>query len=302
MIAFSADWLRLREPFDRAARAAAAAALDLPARMDRRRGPDGVLSVIDLACGSGANLRELAPRLGGVQRWRLVDHDPALLGALAPTLAVWARAGGHRFEPQGARLRIRGRAPDGLAFDADVHVERLDLARSLDALPFTDAQLVTASALLDLVSADWLQDLTDRLAAARCAALFALNVDGRTEWDPPDADDALVEAAFAAHQKRDKGFGPALGATAADQAAQALEAAGYRVTRAASDWVVEASSPGPAEAAATLTRSMVEGMAGAALEQAPGQASSIHAWTQRRLAGLGRTRLRVGHTELMAMP
>ncbi|MBA2722428.1 MAG: class I SAM-dependent methyltransferase [Methylibium sp.] len=304
MNGFTSDWLALREPFDRAARAAAAATLDLPSLIAGRSAEDGSLSVIDLACGTGANLRELAPRLGGPQRWRLIDHDPVLLNAVAPALAGWASARGHRFEQHGDLLHVEGRGENGLAFAAAVQTGRLDLARDLNTLPFARTQLVTASALLDLVSADWLRALLDQALAARCALLFALNVDGRTAWDPADDHDELVHAAFAAHQRRDKGFlGPALGGQAVEQAALWLGAAGYRVRQADSDWIIDASQPGPSHpAAAALQRAMIEGMATAASEQAPDNEAAIRAWRQRRLALLERSCLRVGHTDLIAMP
>lgn len=297
---FSADWLRLREPFDAAARAAVAP--DLEAWAARWRQPRAALSVIDLACGTGANLRELAPRLGGVQRWLLVDHDAALLQALAPALAEWAARRGHRFERRADGLRIEGEGDRGRAFAAELRCMRADLAHDLEALRFGEAQLVTASALLDLVSADWLQALLGRAIAARCALLFALNVDGRTVWDPADEGDALVQAAFAAHQQRDKGFkGGALGAEAAAEARRLLRGAGYRVACAASDWVVDRSQAGaPGGPALALQQAMIDGMAAAALEQAAGQAAAFGAWRRRRLALLGRSTLRVGHLDLMA--
>lgn len=304
MTGFTADWLTLREPFDRAARSAAVAALDLPVSIDGRNVAGGPITVIDLACGTGANLREIAPRLAGTQRWRLIDHDPALLNAVAPALARWAAASGYGFEQHGDLLHIEGRGDNGLAFAAAVQTERLDLARDLHTLPFADAQLVTASALLDLVSANWLRALLDQAGVARCALLFALNVDGRTVWDPADDDDELVHAAFAAHQRRDKGFlGPALGGQAVEQAVQRLTAAGYRMRQAASDWIIDASQPGlSSPAAEALQRAMIEGMAGAASEQAPDNEATIRAWQQRRLALLERSSLRVGHRDFIATP
>src|SRR5690606_7817399 len=85
---FSADWLRQREPFDRAARNGAAGHLRLPTRLSAFRPPQGVpWRVIDLACGTGANLRWLAPVLGGEQEWLMLDHDAALLQRLPSALS-----------------------------------------------------------------------------------------------------------------------------------------------------------------------------------------------------------------------
>ena len=171
MIGFSADWLNLREPFDHAARGMGVAAIDLHGRLARwrNRSPGEALAVIDLACGHGANLRALAPCLGGAQHWRLVDHDPALLAAVPDALAKWARRHEYRFALEGGvgdeqSIQIAG--PD---FHAKVDCKRVDLARGLASLDFSETQLVTACALLDLVSAPWLQALIHKARAARAA-------------------------------------------------------------------------------------------------------------------------------------
>ena len=83
MTGFSADWLALREPFDRSARQAAAAAFDLPALAGRLRGDKPALEVVDLACGTGANLRELGPRLRGAAALAAGRSRPATAGRSA---------------------------------------------------------------------------------------------------------------------------------------------------------------------------------------------------------------------------
>ena len=45
-------------------------------------GLGGVLEIIDLGAGTGANQRWLAPRLRFVQRWIHLDHDPAISRSL----------------------------------------------------------------------------------------------------------------------------------------------------------------------------------------------------------------------------
>lgn len=297
MNGFSADWLAQREPFDTAARANSAVALDLPglaSDLRARRASHEPLEVIDLACGTGANLRELAPRLGGRQRWRLIDHDPALLAALPEVLASWAQAGGRRLrrDADGAWV-VQG---DG--FEAEVRTQEFDLAAGLDRLPCGDASLVTASALLDLVSADWLDALVAHGARVGAALLFALNVDGRHGWSPRDPDDDAVQRGFAAHQRRDKGFGPALGPQAAARLERVSQQAGYRVRSAASDWAIDGCD-GPASRA--MLAAMVEGIAAAA-EQAGTPLSVVSSWSRRRLHGRDRSRLVVGHIDVLALP
>lgn len=287
MSGFSADWLQLREPFDRAARAEAAAELNLAAAVPGlHRGHDGVLNVLDLACGSGANLRALAPLLGGLQRWQVFDHDPALLHHLAPALASWARDEGHLLSRHGERLRVAG-----ASFEVEVQRHRVDLAHDLAAVPFDGAGLVTASALLDLVSASWLARSVRHGRDAGAAMWFALSVDGRIDWDPQDPGDARMNTLFAQHQQRDKGFGPALGHHAAAEAASLLEEAGYHVRQARSDWRLH--DP-------TMQAAMLDGMAGAAIEQDPGSATAVRGWLQRRRDLIRSARLQVGHVDLYA--
>ncbi len=294
MTGFSADWLALREPFDHAARSASAAGLDLRGMARRLRGADAVLGVLDLACGTGANLRELAPRLGGAQRWLLADHDASLLAALPDAIGAWASARGFTWRAEGAGLHVSG--PD---WAAEAHPLHIDLALALHTAPFAQARLVTASALLDLVSAPWLDNLLTHVAAARPGVLFALNVDGRVSWDPALPGDADIDRLFTAHQHRDKGFGVALGGEAVRVLAQRLASIGYGATQVRSDWRIDARG-GPG--AIAMIRAMVEGAGGAALEQDATARALVEGWMAQRLALADRSRLGVGHLDLLALP
>lgn len=301
MIGFSADWLHLREPFDCAAREPAAAALGLPERLApwRKRCCGEALAVIDLACGHGANLRALAPALGGPQHWRLIDHDPALLAAVPDALAQWARKRAYGFALEGgagADADVPAMHIAGPGFNATVTCEHVDLARDLASLDFGQTPLITASALLDLVSAPWLQALVHQARAARAALLFGLTVDGRTAWDPVDPGDERVHALFNLHQRRDKGFGPALGCQAAAFALQQLASAGYAALHAQTDWVIDGAL------APQMQLAMVEGMAAAAVEQEPAAQDAVRPWKTRRSAGIGSACLRVGHVDILATP
>jgi len=304
---FSADWLHQREPFDAAARDGAAQRLVLDTRLAAWRPLVGTpLRVIDLACGTGANLRWLAPRLGGAQQWLVVDHDAALLRRWPACLA--AGDGGKSVNSGNSGNRDDGRGGreggtlqfSGFGFNAAIVRRRLDLAQALESLPWHAARLVTGSALLDLVSVAWLQRLVAATAMARMALLMALSVDGRHRWSPGDADDAAVAALFGAHQQRDKGFGgPALGGAAAPALVLALRGCGYRVHSARSDWLLDGRRDVHALA---LQLALVDGIATAALEQAPASAAVVQAWRQRRLALAPRSVLRVGHLDVLALP
>ena len=292
MTGFSTDWLALREPFDRAARAAPIDPAFFEA-LQARVPAGGALAVVDLGCGTGANLRDIAPRLGGRQHWRLVDHDARLLAALPAALAPWAAARGLQLRAEaGQPIRLDG--PDGLHIEVTPH--QTDLVAALDALPLAGAHLVTASALLDLASARWLDALLQRCRAEDAAVWWALNVDDRIDWTPGDAADAQVHALFRAHQQRDKGFGPALGGAAAAHAAERLAQGNWRVQTVQTDWQIDAHR-GAIDVA--MLHAMLDGIGAAASEQAPSQAEAIAQWQVRKRAQVGRLQLRVGHVDVL---
>lgn len=268
---FSADWLSLREAADHSARAAVLA--DAIERRLAARGQTG-LRAVDLAAGTGSNVRYLLLRTASIAHWTLVDHDAALLAR------AW-------------RLLTPVVLPTGRSFD----VREGDL-NDVASLPLDGCALVTASALLDLVSEPWLRAFARRCRESGTGVLCALSYDGRIECDPGHPLDARVRALVNAHQRTDKGFGPALGPDAARTAAEVFRAEGYDVTTAASDWTLDASRPHDAE----LIAQLVDGWAGAASAMAPDEAAAIEGWRSTRVqqARSGALHVRVGHLDLAA--
>ena len=121
------------------------------------------------------------------------------------------------------------------------------LSRNLGALDdgeiFAGRDLVTASALLDLVSTRWLDALAARCRASGAAVLFALTYNGESRWSPVEPEDDIIRDLMNRHQKTDKGLGgPAAGPDAVDCAERSFAAAGYQVRRDASDWDLSATS------------------------------------------------------------
>ena len=274
METFDADWLALREPADRRARDPR-----LPERLREAWRRRGWARVVDLGSGTGANLRYLAPRLPAGQRWTLLDHDPRHVDGL------------RRVEVPPGVETVTAVCGD-LAADGSGVVD--------------EADLVTASALLDLVSEPWLVGLVRRCADAAAGAYFALTWDGEVRWMTEsaggwrvdrDPDDGLVRSAFDRHQRGDKGFGPALGPTAAPRAARLFQAAGYRTWLVASPWRLDA-------AAGRLADRLVEGWAEAAAALRPETAERVGAWAARRRAAVARGsfQVTVGHRDLLALP
>ncbi|HTY48176.1 MAG TPA: hypothetical protein VMB48_00635 [Steroidobacteraceae bacterium] len=288
---FTPEWLALREPLDARSRAqalAVAVAGLAGAPGARERG----LTVIDLGAGTGANLRHAAPRLGGRQEWLLVERDPRLLGAMHGCMRDWAAASGAGFEEVGERLVVRG-----AQYQCTIRSACLDLATQLDALAVPHGALVCASALLDLVSESWLRALARHIAERDAVAWFVLSYDGRIECEPPEAEDAVVRELFNLHQRTDKGFGPALGPEAGVAAMRIFAECGCGIRCAPSDWEL---APGDR----TLQHALLEGWFRAAVQIDAGQEPALRGWLARRRAQVeaGRSKLRVGHVDVLAAP
>ncbi|WP_019592094.1 hypothetical protein [Thioalkalivibrio sp. ALRh] len=259
---FAGDWLALREPADHAARPESL----LGPLNDALAGCKTPLQVLDLGSGAGSNLRYLAPRLTGPQNWTLVDHDADLLATIS--------------------------APDGAV---TVTPQVLDFSGAPPPVP-PDAGLVTASALLDLVSASWLDRLVITLTEWPVPALFALSYDGRIEWSHPHAADERVRNAVNRHQRTDKGFGPALGPEAAAYCARALTANGLRVITETSDWQLR-------QGQAALAAALIGGWAEAAAEMEPQGRPLFQDWARSRVRDIadGRVHLSVGHCDMLVL-
>ena len=265
----SRSWLALREPADAAARST-----ELAEQLRRVLPASGHTVIHDLGCGTGAMGRWLAPRLPGAQHWVLHDRDPDLL--------------------EHATAAPPGPAADG----ANVTVEaRLsDIARlAPDAL--ADATLITASALLDMLTAEEVAALVASCVSARCPILLTLSVVGRVELVPPDPLDRRVAAAFDAHQRRTTERGPLLGPDAVALAVQELGRLGAEVLVRPSPWRLGAPQ-------AELAADWFTGWVGAACEQQKELTAQTDGYRRRRLAQAeaGRLAVRVEHADVLALP
>jgi len=265
---YAPEWLQLREPADGDARA-----LDLldPLRIRLANLPRGKAGTVvhDLGCGTGSMGRWLAPRLDGSQHWVLHDRDPYLLH-FAAVASPKAAADGSRVTVETRRGDVARLTPDAL----------------------NGASLVTASALLDVLTREEIDALVDACVGAGCPALLTLSVAGRVEFSAPDPLDAQLQDAFNDHQRRDGLLGP----DAVDVAAEAFEARGATVKLHPSAWRL-----GAAESA--LTAQWLRGWVGAAVEERPELAARAGAYLEARLAAAaaGELRVAVHHTDLLAL-
>jgi hypothetical protein len=215
----------------------------------------------DLGCGTGSMGHWLAPLLPGPQHWVLHDRDPGLLEIAAANLPA--------AEPRQSDITRLG--PDDLA----------------------GATLITASALLDMLSGDELCRLVSTCAGTGCPALLTLSVVGRVELTPADPLDGRVAAAFNDHQRRRRLLGPDAAAVAREEFGRL----GAEVLVRPSPWRL-----GPAQA--ELAAEWFRGWVGAACEQEAGLAAETGSYTRERLAQAraGQLAVTVDHTDLLVLP
>jgi len=281
---FSSDWLALREPRDHKSRYPFSDELAILCAQTPS------IDVVDLGAGTGSNLRYLAPSLGPEQRWLCVDNDAQLLESMRDELRDWCEETGLAMEEAVAGLRIRG-----TAIAASVRRQNVDLANDFGSIEIPSAAVVTCTALLDLVSRGWLEELVDACRRAASSVLFALTYSGEIRCSPGLPDDALVERLVNAHQLTDKGFGPALGPAAAEAAAALLRDAAYAVKSMRSDWKIPPNE--------TLLQSeLIDGWHAAAVEIEPREAGRLAAWrdTRHALVSARRSEISVSHADLFA--
>ncbi|MFF7715109.1 methyltransferase domain-containing protein [Streptomyces sp. NPDC007988] len=302
---YAPEWLALREAADAAARAPELLEplrLRLPgsgAAPADRHGPIAPLVIRDLGCGTGSMGRWLAPRLSGRQHWILHDHDPRLL-ELAAT-------------------RLPRTAADGSP--VTVATERGDVSR-LTAERLKGTSLVTASALLDLLTREELDGLVAACAGAGCPALLALSVVGRVDLAPADPMDNEITDAFNAHQRREEHGRRLLGPDAVAAASVAFARRGMTVRVQTSPWRLGSAAGTSADAVPAsgavgveghapderlsrqLTAEWLRGWVGAARDQRPDLASRADAYLRRRLEACeaGELSVVVHHSDVLALP
>ena len=264
----SQEWLALREPADAEARST-----DL-VREVRTGLPAGPTAVVhDLGSGTGSMVRWLAPMLDGSQHWVLHDRDEHLLaGAVVDPPAAADGSVVTVEERQGDVTRLR---PDDLA----------------------GASLVTASALLDMLTAEELDRLVRLCVATGCPALMTLTVIGRVGLTPADPLDDVLGAAFDDHQRRTAGGRTLLGPDAVRVAVEMFRSLGAEVTTRPSPWRL-----GPRSR--HLVAEWLDGWVGAACEQRPQLAEWSAGYLARRAADVeeGRLHVVVHHLDVLARP
>lgn len=259
----SPNWLRLREAADATARSG-----ELVAQVRERFAAAPRLVIHDLGCGTGSVARWLAPQLPGPQHWIMWDRDPDLLAA--------AMAGKPEQISGATRQREIG---------------------TLSAADLGGADLVTASALIDVLTLDEVDAMAAACAVAGVPALIMLSVVGRVELAPADPFDDEVAAAFNAHQRRAVGGRRLLGPDAVTALTDAFARHGVSTTLRPSPWRLGADER-------DLLATWFQEWLAAAIEQVPALGKPATGYARRRLAEIteGRLTATVQHVDLLAVP
>jgi Methyltransferase domain len=265
----SPAWLRLREAADAAARAS-----DLVEQIQTYLPASDRALIHDLGCGTGSMGRWLAPRLSGTQHWMMYDRDADLL--------------------TGAAAEMPSAAADGAA--VTIENRQRDITR-LDPGDLADASLITASALLDMLTADELERFVTTCARAGCPVLVTISVIGQVELTPADPLDARIAGAFNAHQRRTTRGRRLLGPHAVGTAVDAFTRLGLDVLVRPSPWRLGAAQ-------SDLTAEWFRGWVGAACEQQPELTVAAAGYARHRVAEAtaGRLSVTVHHHDLLARP
>ena len=269
MSGFSIEWLNLREASDHKARdrhllkTAANWLNDLKSK-------DKV--IVDLGSGTGSTIRglqrytTLAPSI----QWRLVDNDPELLAEAV-----------HRHSEE-----------------YSIESFLVDLSAT-QKLPLESVSLITASALLDLVSSNFIRDLCQLIKEkneGRPLGFYsALNYDGCIKWTPFHPLDAAILMNFNTDQRRDKGFGPALGPDATDFLKTQFHSTKFQCLSAKSPWLLGSADY-------LLTESLINGISGVAIQTGGLTNSDIQDWKTFRIENVRTGTCYLGHTDIVVLP
>ena len=182
---FASDWLAAREAADHRARSR-----ELTAELNQwllsqyeKLPPEShcPMQIVDIGTGRGSNALFLVPLLQIPQAWLALDQDAALL--------------------REAQQRV-----DLLDVPFEARTVQLSPENLEQHLP-AGVALVTASALIDLVSEPWLKALSKAAVRPKSAMLIVLSYAGHFELSPAHPDDELLRNLVNQHQHGDKGTG-----------------------------------------------------------------------------------------------
>lgn len=286
---FATDWLEERYRFDVAARnpSVEAACLQYFSKATDIR-------IIDIGAGSGANLVYLADKLPPLQHWALLDLNPKLLKAARTRIKNWGIAKGYEVSEHGDQISLE--RPARRIEVQLVHGSMLKLAKIFNLSSY---HLATASAVLDLLTADMADQLLKTLHTHRLALLATLNYQ-QMEYFPREKADKRFIKQYEEHMQREQDFGRALGPACVahlQQVYQNLPTGTFQM--GPSRWQIE---PSDQDMHLHLLHFLEKSLISLPANQQSPQA--LHEWLDRKRAFLQARQLRltVEHQDCFAAP
>ena len=216
-----------------------------------------------------------------MQHWTLVDHDGRCWRRPSRASRAWADTA----ECRGAELALSKGGKQIL-----VRLRRADLARDLESVLEAEADLVTASALFDLASADFIAEIAAAIARSRAPSTRCSPTTECSAGPPSTRPMRAMASAFRRHQAGDKGFGAAGGTDGAGAARRRLRRGGLLGERGR-----QRLAPGGRRRGAD--RRAGAGFAAAVRETGLVPDAKVADWL-----AVSRTGALVGHTDTLALP
>ena len=285
---FLSSWLDVREGADARARN-----VDVVTALSAYVDELADIHLIDLGAGTGSLFRYLAPRLGNRQTWRLVDYSSSLLEQAETRLTKWA--GQHELIVQS---KVGGWYASNMVREYHVDTEIWDFARGFPDFPIDpSADLITASAFIDLVSLSWIEQLVAFCKKARTSFYGCLTYNGLIEWSPKHSFDGEFLQLLNNDQRRDKGMGPALGPDAFQAINNSFVSSGFVVKTGSSPWVLDSKDWQLQKALLLQWVKLLD-------QKSSWPAWKIKEWNEFHLAVIveGKSQLKVGHQDIWVVP
>ena len=269
---FSSEWLALREQEDLLARNSTILECVIEHLKGEKR-----LNILDIGCGTGATMRALLPKFEQPQHWTLLDVDHELL--------VHARC-----------------LNEPLVSDSNYTLDTkfADLTAGFEFLN-SEYSLVTATALLDLVSEAWIKEFAKALKHNNLSFYCRITPNNSIEFDPKEDLDEKVISTFNTHRYSDKGFGMSLGGHAADFTIEQLQSFGFDVRSSLETWGNRHHNKSFRK---IFNSKLVEGISQAVNNTKLFDASELKQWTDSRLSAIqnGECEIRFEVIDFLATP
>ena len=246
-------------------------------------------TLLELGAGSGSLFRWLAPIVGRTQHWLWLDNDDALLERGIHLTAHWAQRLGYAVQRSEEGTELTLQTPRGTW---SIEARGYDLNDPPSMLPLDEADAVTCSAVLDLFSEDWLDELLHAIVQRPFYA--AINVIGRDRIRPHRLEDELIWRGYILDQVGNARLLDPLGPDVPNVAREVCKELGLQYVSTRSDWIIRRQHH-------AMLRYMIGFVTNAARQALPQYRRRVDRWERRRRQEIaaGRCTLRIGHVDVL---